>query len=75
VSFICLFCPGCLLNAWQHVGITSTTQAALDQETEVKLQDIDDIYLQKKDIVISAIGKRAIVVQPELHRNLRKRDA
>ena len=59
----------------QHVGTTSTTQAALDKETEAKLQEIDGIYEQKKDVVISAIGKRATIVQPEPHRNLKKQDA
>lgn len=68
-------CRGYLLNARQHVGITSTTQTALDQETEAKLEEIDAVYEQKKDAVISAIGKRAIVVQPEPHRNLKKQDA
>jgi V-type H+-transporting ATPase subunit G len=59
----------------QHVGTTSITQAALDKETEAKLQEIDGIYEQKKDVVISAIGKRATVVQPEPHRNLKKQAA
>jgi len=58
-----------------HVGTTSTTQAALNKETEASLKEIDDIYQQKKDAVISAIGKRAIVVQPEAHRNLKKQNA
>jgi len=72
----CLFRREYMLDATsyvrQHVGTTSTTQAVLDKETEAKLEEIDNIYQQKKDAVISAIGKRAIVVQPEPHRNLKK---
>jgi len=54
-----------------HVGNTSTTQATLDKETYLKLEDIETVYQQKKDIVIDRLLSRAIHVQPELHRNLK----
>ncbi|KAF9530350.1 H+-ATPase G subunit-domain-containing protein [Crepidotus variabilis] len=55
-----------------HAGTTSTTQAALDKETEAKLKEIDDVYKQKKDDVVNSLIGRAILVKPELHRNLKK---
>jgi len=59
----------------QHAGTTSTTQAALDKETEVKLREIEAIFSKKKDDVVNTLLSRAILVQPELHRNLSKLNA
>jgi len=59
----------------QHAGTTFNTQAALDTETEAKLQEIDVLFTQKKDAVVDTLLQRATLVQPELHRNLKKINA
>ncbi|KAJ3505779.1 hypothetical protein NLJ89_g7235 [Agrocybe chaxingu] len=56
----------------QHAGNTSTTQAALDKETDAKLREIDAVYQKKRDHVVKTLLERAVLVQPELHRNLKK---
>lgn len=56
----------------QHAGNTSTTQAALDKDTDIKLKEIDGVFEQKKDEVVKTLLTRATLVQPELHRNLKK---
>jgi len=58
-----------------HAGTTSTTQAALDKDTGVKLQEIDEIFTQKKNDVVNTLLSRATLVKPELHRNLKKPNA
>ncbi|KAF9054371.1 H+-ATPase G subunit-domain-containing protein [Panaeolus papilionaceus] len=55
-----------------HAGTTSTTQAALDKDTDAKLLEIDAVFNAKKDVVINNLLSRAILVKPELHRNLKK---
>ncbi|CAA7267423.1 unnamed protein product [Cyclocybe aegerita] len=55
-----------------HAGNTSTTQAALDKETDAKLREIDVVYEKKRDHVVKTLLERAVLVQPELHRNLKK---
>jgi len=55
-----------------HAGTTSTTQAALDRETDAKLKEIEAIFSQKQDEVVTTLLSRATLVQPELHRNLTK---
>lgn len=70
----CILCgrsPVSLTCLVEHAGTTSTTQAALDRETDVKLAEIDDVYLKKKDAVVNTLLSRAILVKPELHRNLK----
>jgi len=58
-----------------HAGTTFNTQASQDTETEAKLQEIDVVFNQKKDAVVSTLLQRATLVQPELHRNLKKINA
>ncbi|KDR80508.1 hypothetical protein GALMADRAFT_240799 [Galerina marginata CBS 339.88] len=58
-----------------HAGTTSTTQAALDKDTDIKLQEIDEIFTKKKTDVVNTLLSRATLVQPELHRNLKKPNA
>ncbi|KAF7770514.1 hypothetical protein Agabi119p4_6488 [Agaricus bisporus var. burnettii] len=41
-----------------YTGNTSTTQAAVDKETEVKLQEISDAYDKHKDVVIKHLLER-----------------
>lgn len=62
-------------NHLQHAGTTSTTQATLDKDTDVKLREIDIIFNRKKDEVVNTLLTRATLVQPELHRNLKKLNA
>jgi len=56
----------------QHAGTTSEAQAAVDQETEVKLKSITDSYNSHKDVVVQKLLDRVVLVTPELHRNLKK---
>ena len=56
----------------QHTGTTTTTQAALDKDTDIKLKEIDAIFEIKKDDVVKSLLERATLVHPELHRNLKK---
>ncbi|OAX43925.1 V-type ATPase [Rhizopogon vinicolor AM-OR11-026] len=55
-----------------HAGVTSNAQAAVDKETESKLQAITDAYEANKDAVVKKLLDRVLLVKPELHRNLRK---
>ncbi|KAI5829618.1 V-type ATPase [Schizophyllum commune Tattone D] len=55
-----------------HAGTTSSTQAAVDKETEQKLQAITDTYNQHKDAVVKKLLDRVVLVKPELHRNIKK---
>lgn len=56
----------------QHAGSTQTAQAAVDQESEIKLQEITDAYNKNKDQVVKKLLDRVVLVKPELHRNLKK---
>jgi len=58
-----------------HAGTTSTAQMAVDNETEIKLQAISESYGRAKDTVVKKLLDRVILVQPELHRNLKKVEA
>ncbi|KAE9401083.1 V-type ATPase [Gymnopus androsaceus JB14] len=55
-----------------HAGTTSEAQAAVDKDTEVKLQSITDAYNSHKDEVVQKLLDRVTQVKPELHRNLTK---
>ncbi|KAF8631915.1 hypothetical protein AX15_002172 [Amanita polypyramis BW_CC] len=55
-----------------HAGNTSTVQAAIDRETEVKLQAIAESYNEHKDAVVKKLLDRVVLVTPTLHRNLQK---
>ncbi|KAF8963422.1 H+-ATPase G subunit-domain-containing protein [Flammula alnicola] len=58
-----------------HAGTTSTTQAALDKDTDAKLKEIEVIFKTKKNDVVDTLLQRATLVHPELHRNLKKLQA
>jgi len=58
-----------------HAGTTSTTQVALDKDTDIKLKEIDAIFERKKDDVVNSLLSRATLVHLELHRNLKKANA
>ncbi|KAF9485499.1 V-type ATPase [Pholiota conissans] len=58
-----------------HAGTTSTTQAALDKETDAKLKEIEALFQSKKKDVVNTLLQRATQVQPELNRNLKKLQA
>ena len=47
-------------------------QATVDKETEAKLRAISQQYENNKDAVVKKLLDRVILVQPELHRNLKK---
>ncbi|PFH51902.1 hypothetical protein AMATHDRAFT_141458, partial [Amanita thiersii Skay4041] len=55
-----------------HAGTISTVQAAIDIETEAKLKSADELYEKAKDGVIKKLLDRVVLVEPQLHRNLKK---
>lgn len=59
----------------QHAGTTSDAQMAVDKETELKLRAITNSYEQAKDTVVEKLLARVTLVNPELHRNLKKIEA
>jgi len=58
-----------------RAGTTSNAQTAVDKETEIKLRTISESYTQSKDIVVKKLLDRVVLVEPELHRNLKKIEA
>lgn len=75
-----------ILSAWhngfhtdsrgpQHAGNTQNVQATVDKETDGKLAAISQQFDKNKDKVVKKLLDRVILVQPELHRNLKKVDA
>jgi V-type H+-transporting ATPase subunit G len=59
----------------QHAGSISVAQAAVDRETDIKLQSITSMYEQNKEAVVKKLLDRVVLVQPQLHRNLEKVDS
>ena len=57
---------------FQHVGSTQDAQSVIDKDTGEKLGQISDAYNTHKDDVLKKLLDRVVLVQPELHRNLRK---
>ncbi|KAJ3486793.1 hypothetical protein NLI96_g3971 [Meripilus lineatus] len=55
-----------------HAGTTQSAQVAVDKETEVKRKEITAAYDKSKDKVVKKLLDRVVLVQPELHRNLKK---
>ncbi|KAK0202955.1 H+-ATPase G subunit-domain-containing protein [Desarmillaria ectypa] len=55
-----------------HAGSTSSAQASIDKETDLKLQAITDSFNSNKDQVVKKLLDRVVLVKPELHRNLKK---
>ncbi|KAN0088490.1 Vacuolar (H+)-ATPase G subunit domain containing protein [Tylopilus felleus] len=55
-----------------HAGNTTSAQAAVDRETESKLQVATDTFDANRDAVIKKLLDRVVLIKPELHRNLKK---
>lgn len=75
-----------ILSAWhngfhtdprgmQHAGNTQSVQATVDKETDAKLAAISQQFDKNKGAVVKKLLDRVTLVQPELHRNLKKLDA
>ncbi|TEB36514.1 V-type ATPase [Coprinellus micaceus] len=58
-----------------HAGTTSVAQTNIDRETEDKLTEITEAYNKNKDTVVKKLLDRVVLVQNELHRNLKKPEA
>ena len=56
----------------QHAGNTQAASAAIDKDTAVKQQEIRAAYENHKADVVKKLLDRVILVNPELHRNLKK---
>ncbi|KAI0704284.1 H+-ATPase G subunit-domain-containing protein [Cytidiella melzeri] len=57
-----------------HVGTTQTAQQATDKETDIKRGEISEQYKSNKDAVVKKLLERVTLVNPELHRNLKKQE-
>lgn len=55
-----------------HAGSTQDAQSVIDKETEEKLRIITGAYNMHKGDVLRKLLDRVVLVQPELHRNLKK---
>ncbi|KAI0305812.1 H+-ATPase G subunit-domain-containing protein [Multifurca ochricompacta] len=55
-----------------HAGTTLDAQTIIDKETEEKLSAISDAYNVYREDVLRKLLDRVVLVQPELHRNLKK---
>jgi len=55
----------------QYAGSTHNAQSAVDKDTEGKLEIITDAYTTYKDEVVEKLLNRVVLVEPELHRNLK----
>ncbi|KAH9965033.1 H+-ATPase G subunit-domain-containing protein [Lactifluus volemus] len=55
-----------------RAGTTQDAQSTIDKETEEKLSNISGAYTTHKDDVLRKLLDRVVLVQPELHRNLKK---
>jgi V-type H+-transporting ATPase subunit G len=66
------FCSTSWLTCRQHAGTTQDAQSIIDKETEEKLSNITGAYTAHKDDVLRKLLDRVVLVQPQLHRNLKK---
>ena len=74
VSPLVTFSGRTTLMSLQRQGTTQSSQAAVDKETEAKLQTITQSYEKNKDQVVKKLLDRVVLVKPELHRNLKKKN-
>lgn len=44
----------------------------MDKDTEAKLATVKDSFSKNKDAVVEKLLERVILVEPKLHRNLKK---
>jgi len=58
-----------------HAGTTSTSQVALDNDTDIRIREIDAVFKTRKDGVVKSLLARATLVHPKLHPNLKKVNA
>ena len=58
----------------QYAGSTQNAQSAVDKDAEAKLQIITGAYTTYKDEVVEKLLNRVVLVEPELHRNLKLAD-
>ncbi|KIK99798.1 hypothetical protein PAXRUDRAFT_822332 [Paxillus rubicundulus Ve08.2h10] len=58
--------------AASHDGNIFNAQAAVDRETDLKLQAITDAFEANKGAVVTKLLDRVVLIKPELHRNLKK---
>ncbi|VDB88653.1 unnamed protein product [Peniophora sp. CBMAI 1063] len=63
-------------NAFQssHKGTNESAQVEIDKQTAVQLQAITDRYNAHRDEVVKKLLDRVVLVEPQLHRNLRKEE-
>ncbi|PWN94315.1 putative vacuolar ATP synthase subunit G [Acaromyces ingoldii] len=59
----------------EHEGSQSTSQTAVDKETEEKLETINKAFEQNRSKVVDKLLDRVTEVKAELHRNLKKEQA
>lgn len=64
--------PVSRVSSQQHAGNISSTQAAVDRETETKLEATNAAFEDNKDKVVHKLLDRVVLLKPELHRNLTK---
>lgn len=72
VSAACVCISHIRLILQQHAGNISIAQAAVDRETEQKLQATTAAFDANKDNVVRKLLDRVVLIEPELHRNLTK---
>jgi V-type H+-transporting ATPase subunit G len=56
----------------QHVGDAQSAQATVDSDTAKKLEEISAAYASNRDAVVKKLMDRVVLVEPALHRNLKK---
>ncbi|KAG8923427.1 H(+)-transporting V1 sector ATPase subunit G [Tulasnella sp. 417] len=55
-----------------HAGKTQVSQAAIDKETEASLSKITESFEANKEKVVQKLLDRVILINPQLHPNLKK---
>ena len=58
----------------QREGTTLNSQSAVDKDTEVQIAAITESFSKQKEQVLKKLLDRVTLINPELHRNLRKRE-
>jgi len=53
-------------------ALIDAEQQRVDKETEVRLVTVKDSFTENKDAVVNKLLERVILVEPKLHRNLKK---
>ncbi|TFL02003.1 H+-ATPase G subunit-domain-containing protein [Pterulicium gracile] len=58
----------------KHAGSTTEASSVIDKDTEVKLTAINESFDKNRDAVVKKLLDRVILVEPKLHRNLKKEE-